>query len=67
MKIFQKNEFNYKEFDAYFEIFWKHKFNNYINRLYKYDDDCQYPYIIMEYANMGVCMYLFILLYLNLF
>ncbi|KAA6355954.1 MAG: hypothetical protein EZS28_048519, partial [Streblomastix strix] len=53
VKIFQRNKFDKREYNAQFELYRKRRQNLFVTILYGYDDDSQYPYIIMQYANMG--------------
>ncbi|KAA6374464.1 MAG: putative serine/threonine protein kinase [Streblomastix strix] len=53
VKIFQKDKFDKREYETSFELYRKRKQNIYTTKFYKYNDDWKYPYIKMEYANMG--------------
>ncbi|KAA6367147.1 MAG: putative Serine/Threonine kinase domain protein [Streblomastix strix] len=53
VKIFLKDKFDEKEYDASFELYRTRKENIFLTKLLKYNDSGKNHYIIMEYANMG--------------
>ncbi|KAA6366204.1 MAG: putative Serine/threonine-protein kinase ULK3, partial [Streblomastix strix] len=53
VKIFQRDKFNKREYEASFELYRTRNQNIYTTRLFTYEENGKYPYIIMEYANMN--------------